>query len=340
MTLTRIEPPRSWLNPPGHYRDVLVSPWYRAIARLQSAVISSTAEFWSARDIAALGLPITTGSISSPMGAGSDSLPVQVEIAGVETYLADSMQLLLEYGCRVIDAGCYYVMSSFRGEDEDVRHLPQFIHSEAELLGGLDDVIDVVEDYVCFLAHALLDRFADDIAAVCGTVDHVERLALRERFPRVTLDEAVDMLGNDPEAIVFDPSGWRAITPHGERRLLREVDEVVWLTHADHLAVPFYQAFDDPTRLVARNADLLLGIGEVIGCGERHRTGADLRAALQLHQVDPSAYAWYVDMKDTHPLQTAGFGMGIERFLLWVVDHDDIRDVPLVLRFNGRDIAP
>lgn len=53
-------------------------------------------------------LPVTTGSISSPMGRGSDSLPVKVKLEGVETYLADSMQFLLEYGCRLTNKGVYY----------------------------------------------------------------------------------------------------------------------------------------------------------------------------------------------------------------------------------------
>jgi uncharacterized protein DUF4145 len=34
----------------------------------------------------------------------------------------------------------------------------------------------------------------------------------------------------------------------------------------------------------------------------------------------------------TVPMRTSGFGLGIERFLLWVLGHDDIRDIPLVPR--------
>ena len=75
-------------------------------------------------------LPITTGSISSPMGLGSDSLPVKINLNGVPTYLADSMQFLLEYGNRFCKNGVWYIMPSFRGEQEDERHLSQFYHSE------------------------------------------------------------------------------------------------------------------------------------------------------------------------------------------------------------------
>ncbi len=64
-------------------------------------------------------LPITTGSISSPMGLGSDSIPVKIQLGGRDTYLADSMQFALEYGCRFFENGVWYIMPSFRGESED-----------------------------------------------------------------------------------------------------------------------------------------------------------------------------------------------------------------------------
>lgn len=40
------------------------------------------------------------------------------------------------------------------------------------------------------------------------------------------------------------------------------------------------------------------------------------------------------------PMQTAGFGMGIERFLMWVLKATDIRNMQVCLRFNGENILP
>jgi asparaginyl-tRNA synthetase len=59
-------------------------------------------------------------------------------------------------------------MPSFRGEDADATHLCQFFHSEAEIVGGLDDVIRVVEDYIRFLAQRLLAELASEIRSVAG----------------------------------------------------------------------------------------------------------------------------------------------------------------------------
>ena len=37
---------------------------------------------------------------------------------------------------------------------------------------------------------------------------------------------------------------------------------------------------------------------------------------------------------------TSGFGMGIERFLAWVLRHDDIRDMQILPRVNGKAVIP
>ena len=126
----------------------------------------------------------------------------------------------------------------------------------------------------------------------------------------------------------------------GERELMKRFGGFVWVTHWDHLAVPFYQAFADDTHQAALNADLLFGMGETVGSGERHAGSEEMTAALDLHQVSGESYEWYSRMKQQQPMRTAGFGLGIERLLMWVLDHDDIRDMQLLPRTNGRLDVP
>ncbi|MFJ9772344.1 asparagine synthetase A [Kitasatospora sp. NPDC101157] len=332
--------PRSWATPEKHYLTVLENPWYRSLAVLQDIVTHSTTEFWTKRGARNLHLPVTTGSISSPMGRGSDSSPVQVELEGVPTYLADSMQFVLEFGCRLAPEGSYYLMPSFRGEAADETHLCQFFHSEAEIAGGLDDMMEVVEAYLRHLAGALLTHGREAVTGMAGTVGHLEELAGSGPLPRIAFEEAYALLKDRPGTVKELEPGCRSLTRQGERLLMDKFGGYVWLTHPDHLSVPFYQAFDpqDPTK--ALSADLLFGVGETVGAGERHTDVADLRRALELHEVSEEAYEWYVIMNERHPMRTSGFGLGVERFLLWATRHDDIRDLALLLRFNGADILP
>jgi len=276
------------------------------------------------------------------MGRGSDSLPVEVDLFGVTTWLADSMQFMLEYGCRLNANGSYYIMPSFRGETPDETHLSQFFHSEAEIPGTLDDVIACVEGYVAYLCGVMLDAAADDICVFTGHLSHLDEMAhLTDPLPRVTFNEATDLLADSPDGLVTAPDGTiRTLTRAGERQLMARFGGAVWVTHFDHLSVPFYQAFTGPDQTTACNADLLFGIGETVGAGERHVDDVQLSRALALHEVDPAPYEWYRTMKRMAPLRTSGFGMGIERFLLWALRHTDIRDLQLFPRANGIQLVP
>jgi asparaginyl-tRNA synthetase len=341
-SVPHITPPRSWLDPESHYLKAMESDWYSALLVLQDCVSTSTQQFWSERGVLVGNLPVTTGSISSPMGLGSDSSPVMVRMFDVDTFLADSMQFGLEYLCRLSPNGAYYMMPSFRGEAADATHLCQFFHSEAEIPGGLDEVMTVVEQYVRRLVTDLVQQQREVLARFNGgDLSHLDRV-LRDGTPfqRMTFDEAAELLHHDPRFVaVCGESEWRTLTRSGERELMTQRGEFIWITDWDSLAVPFYQA-RHPVTGKSRNADLLFGPGEVVGAGERHRTSEDVIEALRTHQVPIDAYRWYVSMKEKAPLRTSGFGLGVERFLMWLLRSEDIRDLQLFVRENGRDIVP
>lgn len=329
-----------WRPAPDRFLRIFDDPVLRAVVRLQDLVTRTSVDFWAQRGVSNVYLPITTSSVSSPMGLGSDSKPVAVDLFGVKSYLADSMQFMLEYGCRFSANGAWYLMPSFRGEECDATHLNEFFHSEAEVPGGLDEVIAAVEAYVKALADAVLASSPDDVAAIAGDVSHLAHMASLASFERLTFDEAIAHLGDDGVSWTRAPEGWRTLTRAGELRLMQEISPFVWVTHFDHLSVPFYQAFGDDAGATARNADLLFGIGETVGCGERHVDGDAVLRALHMHRVAASDYDWYIQMKSHRPMRTAGFGMGVERWLMWVLGQSDIRELQLVPRLNGIALAP
>jgi asparaginyl-tRNA synthetase len=329
---------QNWTDP-ARFVDIINNPWYKSIAKLQDVFYKKTNEFFYNKGLKYLALPITTSAVSSPMGKGSDSLPVKINLCGVDTYLADSMQFMLEYGCRFFEEGCFYIMQSFRGESADKRHLCQFIHSEAEIYGNLQDVMNLVEEYVKFLAQAFIDECEDIINEVAGNCDHIKRILTMDTFKVIEYKDAVNILKDSKDAINYIENDIPIITSTGEKILLQKYGDGLWIKNFYHLSVPFYQGYADNTD-EALNADLLLGIGEVVGSGERATTFSDVLKSLKEHEVNPDDYMWYIEMKKRYPINTAGFGMGMERFLLWVLKHDDIRDCQILPRFNGQKIEP
>ncbi|MEA3209959.1 MAG: asparaginyl-tRNA synthetase [Chthoniobacter sp.] len=323
-------------NESDYYSRAPADPWYRTIAEIQSAISFATQDFFRSEGLRTLHLPLITSSVSSPMGLGSDSTPVEIDLSGARTYLADSEQLLLEYGCRLFDRGCFCNLPSHRGEAPDHTHLPQFYHAEAEIPGTFEDAIALAERYLRHLARELIAELGPKLAEIAGSLSHIQAFCDRRApLPRVSLDEAATLLSAADLITHADPP-FRTITLEGERKLIERYGGFVWLVDLDHLGAPFYQAFKDSARRSGRAADLLFGVGEVIGLGERHTTADDLREALRLHQVPAEPYEWYIKMRERFPMRTSGFGLGVERFVCWLLQHNDIRDCQLFPRINER----
>nr|XP_015215084.1 PREDICTED: uncharacterized protein LOC102687500 isoform X4 [Lepisosteus oculatus]XP_015215085.1 PREDICTED: uncharacterized protein LOC102687500 isoform X4 [Lepisosteus oculatus] len=349
--ITQSRPPRSWENPREHAISAIKSQWYRNLFQIQNTLYHATVEFFHNTCRYAYALtPITTDTISSPMGLGSDSEPVRVNLLGQDIYLADSMQFVLEYFLRFQEGlpGTYYVSPSFRGEDPDATHLNQFYHVECELLGDMEKAIGVAEAYVAYLTRSMLRRHADLILKTAGTLSHaeslLEKLSGLKGFPRVTLDQALTMMPSEEclEWVVEgQPQFGRKLTRKGERVLIEKFGGAVWLTEMDHLGVPFYQAYVDGTnKQKAKAADLLLGLGETLGLGERHSTAEKVQEALMHHTVSEDAYTWYINMRRVKPLLTSGWGMGTERYLCWLLQHNDVRDLHIIPRMKSKKYLP
>ncbi|CAJ1075941.1 uncharacterized protein LOC121529570 [Xyrichtys novacula] len=349
--ITQCRPPCSWKEPQSHSTLAIKSQWYRNLFQIQNTLFHSTVEYFHTKCQYSYALtPLTTDTISSPMGLGSDSEPVSVNLLGQEIYLADSMQFVLEYFLRFQEnlPGTYYISPSFRGEDPDSTHLNQFYHVECELLGDMDNAISIAEGFLAHLTQSMLKKHSDMILNTAGTLTHVEKMLKKLNgqtpLPRVSLDQAIPMM---PSADCLEwvqdgqPQFGRKLTRKGERVLIEKYGGAVWLTEMDHLGVPFYQAYVEGTgRCKAKAADLLLGLGETVGLGERHSTPEMVQEALRHHGVLEQSYKWYLDMRQVKPLLTSGWGMGTERYLCWLLQHDDIRDIQIIPRMKGMKYMP
>ncbi len=331
-----LSPPGGWNDPRGNFSALMQHPWYAAIFEIQSLIIVTTHDFFRERSFKPVLTPVTTGSISSPMGLGSDSVPVSVNLFNQQTYLADSLQFSLEFLLRIWKSGVFYIMPSFRGEEPDATHLNQFFHVEAEMNGNLTEVIALINDYLRVLTRAILTLQDTNPSFQGFDFEHVNCL-LAPRIPEITYQEALRILVQ--ESVNRDVPKF-TIDKKDERRLARKFGGAVWLTHLPANLVPFYQAIDpdQPDQTLA--ADLLLEIGEVVGCGQRHATAGETEAVLQNHGVAKSNYEWYCRMKAESPMVTSGFGLGVERFIAFVLKHHDIRDVMLFNRLKGYEAYP
>lgn len=327
----------SWKNANTHFANALKSDWYNLIFKLTGDIAYSTYDYFREKNFMPALAPVTAQSITSPMGLGSDSLPVSVELFGRPTYLVDSMQFHLEYLLRQYPQGVFYIMPTFRAEDSDARHLNEFFHIEAEIPGGFEENIKTIEGLISKYSHTVLNKYADKISAYAGSVSHIEKfksLVGNGGIPRLKFVEAEKSLGDKESYYVWLDGQRISLTAEAEREILKKAGTPVWLTDLPAVGVPFYQA-DAEENGYSKCADLLMGIGEVVGSGERHITAEQTMNAICFRNVEPTAYAWYIRMKQEYPMQTSGFGIGLERLLLWMLGHDDIRDTQILVRQKG-----
>ena len=61
---------------------------------------------------------------------------------------------------------------------------------------------------------------------------------------------------------------------------------------------------------------------------------------MEDHELDCYDYQWYIEMKEMVPLQTSGFGMGVERYLAWLLGDYDIRNFVIFPRNRNQEGEP
>ncbi len=312
--------------------DELNSEEIILLVKLHNEIIKATFEFFSSKGMIYIPVPSTTGAASSPMEPGSDSAPVKIGIKNITTMLTDSAQFHLEYACRVWKKGSFYYGHSFRDEEPDKRHLAQFNHAEAEIVGTLEDIKKLVEQYIKYITKVLWKNDYQELKDIQGIDKRISTLVDDEfSFKSISFDDAYKLLEGNEDVFVECSKDVFRITPLGERILLDKLGDFIWIERWNKMAVPFYQALNKKEG-VALNGDLLFGIGEVVGAGQRHYGESELIVALNEHGLSIDDYKWYVEMKRKFPLCTSGFGMGVERYLMWLLGIKDIRSVEMFSR--------
>ena len=89
----------------------------------------------------------------------------------------------------------------------------------------------------------------------------------------------------------------------------------------------FYMKQNSDGKTVAA-ADLLVpGIGELIGGSQREEDIDKLTSRMKELGLNEKDYWWYLDLRKYGSVPHSGFGLGFERFMMYVTGMQNIRDV-------------
>ncbi len=84
---------------------------------------------------------------------------------------------------------------------------------------------------------------------------------------------------------------------------------------------------NDDGETVAAMDLLLPHVGELVGGSQREDRLEVLEAAIEKMGLDMEEYWWYAELRKYGSVPHSGFGLGFERFLMFVTGVSNIRDV-------------
>jgi len=331
------------LRPPLYHAesyvdDMVKDKYFAALVILRHYVKLTSDAYWS--DVGAFNVDIfmLTPSASSPMGPGSDSEVISIQFGKYHTNLTDSSQFGFEPLMFHLDK-LYCYLPSMRGENPDARHLNQFFHCEAEIVGTLDELLPFVEGYVQALARTfvaltpIIKLMSIDFSK---TEQALQNIINAKSFNKKTFEEVCPWLQENSSFHSVNDFG-RNITNSGEVELVRAMGDglPMWLCNYDRDTVAFYQKPNPENTNSVINADLLFAPiveggfgGEIVGSGQRQDNSEEIAESLKRQAVDSEPYGWYTNLrKQPNYKITSGFGLGIERFIAWALGYSDIKDV-------------
>lgn len=100
----------------------------------------------------------------------------------------------------------------------------------------------------------------------------------------------------------------------------------------------FYMKRDPKDPRYVKGVDVLApeGYGEIVGGAEREDNYDLLLERIHHEQLPVEAFEWYLDLRKFGSVPHAGFGLGLERMVLWISGAQHIREAIPFPRFYGR----
>ncbi len=315
------------ITPKEHGIDFLMDRrhlWLRssrqhAILRVRHEVIRSIRDFFDSRGFVLMDAPIFT-----PAACEGTSTLFETNYFDLgKAYLTQSGQLYGEAGAMAL--GKVYVFGpTFRAEKSKTRrHLTEFWMVEPEVaFNDLNDNMDLAEEFLEHIVQTVLKNRAPELKMLERDTSKLEKV--RRPFPRISYDEAVDILHK--KGIPFE---WgNDLGGTDETVVSEQFDRPVMVHRYPSEVKAFYMKRDPENPKVALAVDVLApeGYGEIIGGSQREDDYDILIARIKEHNLPQASFDWYLDLRRFGSVPHAGFGLGVERTVSWICGLEHLRE--------------
>lgn len=317
------------------------------VLRLRHEVLRAFREFfWSTGHV-----EVTPPTLVQTQCEGGSTL-FDLMYYGEKAYLTQSSQLYLETVTASL-GNVYCCLPSYRAEKSKTkRHLAEFTHMEVEYdFNNFEDLLGRLEDVICSVFETVIKRAGNLVASLNPSQVIVDdekkffdpenyRYRPKKPFRRLRYSDAIKFCNengilNTETGAAFQMG--EDITDQPERAMVAKLGEFVLMTHFPAEMKSFYMQRDPEDDTLTESVDVLApGIGEVVGGSMRMYRYDELMNAYKKENLDPSTYYWYTEQRKYGGVPHGGYGLGVERFMVWLLNLDSVKDACMFPRYMGR----
>ncbi len=273
------------------------------------------------------------------MASPSESRAELFQLPYFETvaYLAQSPQHFKQMAQAAGFGGVFEIADAFRADPSfTARHATEFtsVDMEVSWIDSHLDVMDIHEQLIVAGLTAVRDRHGDELERLLGvTVTVPER-----PFPRIPLAAAKDIVASRGYTV---PRADADMDPEGERQIAAHVQETfghdfVFLTDYATSIRPFYHMRHAEDPALTNSYDLIYR-GTEISTGAQREHRVDVLEAQAVDKgLDPHELATYLDFFRYGMPTHGGFGMGLARVLMLLLERPSIRETTFLFRGPNR----
>ena len=324
---------------------------FNAVFRVRSETAFAIHKFFNERGFVYTHTPIITGADCE---GGSDVFRVTThnfydkqymqtatpenDFFGKNVFLTPTGQLEGE-ALALAFSKIYTFGPTFRSENSNTtRHASEFWMIEPEVaFNDLNDNMDLIEETVKYLINYLLEHCKVEIEFFNNFVDKdlINRLThvATSDFERVTYTQAIEQLEKYNDRFEFKVFWGCDLQSEHERFLTEQIyKKPIFVTDYPKQIKAFYMRVNDDNKTVAACDLLVPGVGEMVGGSQREERIEKLREQMQERGLKEQDYWWYVNLRKFGSVVHSGYGLGFERFLMYVTGVNNIRDVQIFPR--------
>ncbi len=316
---------------------------FNAVFRVRSESAFALHKFFNEQGFVYLHAPILTSSDCEGAGElfrvstqdiySGKKIEPKDELFGKAVFLSPSCQL--EGEAFALSMGKIYTFGpSFRAENSNtVKHANEFWHIEPEMaFYELFDDMDTMESMIKYVINYLFEKCSNELQFFDNFIEKglIAKLknVTENEFARITYDEAIEQLKKNNDKFEFKAYWGCDLQTEHEKYLTKEVyGKPVFVYNYPKEIKAFYMKVNEDNKTVKATDLLVPGIGELCGASEREERYDVLLNRIHELGLNEKDYWWYLNLRKFGGVKHSGFGMGFDRFIMYVTGMQNIRDV-------------